>query len=121
MSKKLVLTETTCTMLENLRLALEVLLGTRIRFKSIETNLRTRTGNALIVADEVEQEVTFIHDRSAQLSIGVNYFWYIARFDKPNEVRVILSNNHFGYPATWVVGTSFADRREEPFFGKTSA
>jgi hypothetical protein len=121
MTTKLVLTETTCTMLENVRRAIEVLEGAPVHFQSLEVNLRAKTGHGFAYVNRgglsTAVPITFITDRRDLYSIEFNHKWYTARFDEWPVVRIILSAYIESHASTtWAVGTSFADRREEPLF-----
>ncbi len=109
--KDLILTAGTCLLLENLRLILEVLYGSRIRFKHIHLDKGLQSGQGCIYVDGQEIEISFIHRPDGQSDIWTKDDMYYARFDNPHTVRVI--NMRFSSRTNWVVGTSHSDRHEE--------
>ena len=116
--KRLTLTATTCRILEEVRIALEVLLGHRVRFKHLELDKsdgRTYGHGALFLRDK---EIPIIFCKLYEspgseiyYELKVDTVWYIARFDTPEMVRVARSNVA---GTDWIVGTSAEDRRKEP-------
>lgn len=120
--KEPVLTATTCNVMENLRLAVEVLTGKPVRFIQIDFN----TNRGKIRVGEEEKDIAFY----SQHSDRTNFFFskdvfdkdevhYFVRSDKPGEVRVIIEglkreSSYLKDDYTWAVGRSFVHRWEEP-------
>ncbi|MDO8571481.1 MAG: hypothetical protein Q7R79_02285 [bacterium] len=120
-----VLTATTCNQMENLRLAIEVFEGKRVRFIQIDFN--TDLGRAYI--GEEEKDFGFHYAADDVLNFWYGNFhplddradWNSAYFDwgLVTEVRVSNDKNpnkrgmNGQHPMCWV-GRSSTDRREEP-------
>ena len=127
--RKLVLTATTCEILENLRLSIEVLKGVRVRFKHVQLERGLQSGSASVYLLDGEQEteetvLAFMssHTHELRFQFGTRqYFrysddtdWFFSRMDCPSTVRVIGANRTSGEVSVWRVGRSFHDRWEEP-------
>ena len=142
--RKLTLTATTCRLIENIRLALEVLFGARIRFRHLEFEKSLREGYGAFFVGDNEKRLMFIADagREIYIHLKIGDMWYVARFDTLEQVRVscgVPSNvlllpedqrsewmpNEESLPKKesrsklnanfiWVVGTSFDNRHHEP-------
>ena len=129
------LTETTCMMLENVRLAIEVLTGERTRIKHVELDLVAQTGRGRVYVGEKERGFKFyVHFQKCFDLDSFLYFsfddWdndpanydptiYTARFDTPDEVRVINESNPRkgkGDKALWTAGRSATDRWLTPLY-----
>ena len=110
------LTETNCTEIENLRLAIEVLTGERVRYVHIDSASR----RAKVIAGDEEKIVKyrFIGDTMLYFSFGFLGDYFTAQFEKPGEVKVLNNNSplKFGYHIMWQVGRSATDRWTEPLF-----
>ena len=121
--KDLVLTTTTCRLLEGIHLTLEVLKGTPIRFKQLRLekgNACFGSGEGSFFLGEEEIPISFTGDpegKELYLQIKIGETWYVARFDSPRKVRVTKKyGSTHSEPGMWVVGTSATDRHEEPLF-----
>ncbi len=119
--KSPVLTATTCTMLEQLRLAIEVATGKRTCFVSMDLN----TCRGKVRMGDKEEEVTVIYRRDdlLEFSFGADKDWLTAVFWNHNtyvkvgslhnaSVRLTVAGD---FTMQWV-GTSMSDRKEEPLF-----
>jgi hypothetical protein len=113
MRKSLVITATACEGMENLRLAVEVLTGKRVRFVHLDFN--TLKCKVLISGKVVEILADTWDGDTIHFAIVKECEWYHARFDR-DEVRV-SSDRHKSrngeHSMCWV-GSSMTDRREEP-------
>ena len=115
-SRKLTLTATTFNLIEDLRLTLEIQTGASIRIKELEFEKDMISGHGSFYSRGEEIKLIFIDispstiERNFELKIGG--MWFVARFDTPEQVRVIEQYPTSG-PPTWIVGTSMADRRTE--------
>jgi len=120
---ELVLTDGVCELLENLRLALEVLTGKTVRFKRIKLRRPFRSGDCVIYLGQrrdivcislygaKEKEITF----STEVT-GIT-IWHIAHFEDAGVIRLFST----GHPlikgddrSIQIVGRSAKDRWEEP-------
>ena len=113
-----ILTATICHKMEQLRLALEVLTGERVRFFHFDFN--TRKGAVLLGEEKVD--ITTSGGAKDRIQFWLHDVSYIALFEA-TEVKVAVAhgNSHTVMtvvgecPLRWV-GTSMHDRREEPLF-----
>ena len=141
--RKLTLTATTCRLIENIRLALEVLFGARIRFRHLEFEKSLREGYGAFFVGDNEKRLMFIADagREIYIHLKIGDMWYVARFDTLEQVRVSCGRPHpswlpedqseefipdeqfyeksisvdeSGADWMWIVGTSFDNRHHEP-------
>lgn len=111
--KDLILTATTCALLEKLRVILEVLYGSRIRFKHFHLHDGLQTGRGSVYVDGQELNLTFEELHKDEFCIMTDDERYTARFDSPDTIRVI---QYCGNPPIWTVGTAWDDRHGEPLF-----
>jgi len=115
--KRPVLTATTCNLMENLRLAIEVLSGQQTRFVQIDFN--TGLGKVKIGSTVLDLLFTQLTDSGDTLHFHHPLDgWNIARFDQSGEVRVVNTfnphKNKGGEHSMWWVGRSATERWEEP-------
>jgi len=126
--KSPVLTATTCNLMENLRLAVEVMTGKPVRFVHVDFN----TCNTRIRIGQEEKEIHFVQYRDDLIRFCLGELethdpWVLARFDKPEEVRVTPygikcdRSPYFEKIDMWWVGTSFVNRWKEPLYPNASA
>lgn len=116
--RNVVLTWTTCERLEQIRLAIEVITGTRTTFKQIDFN--TNSG-AVYCTGVGRKEFEFILTGSTRIEILVDGLWYCclfeddkvyaARRDGGQKVRTVAGE----LTLRWV-GNSHTSRREVPLF-----
>jgi hypothetical protein len=119
--KSPVLTGTTCRKLEQLRMAVEVLVGSHVRLHELDFNTGYGTlivGKLIVSVDvSLSDRDDLIHFRLGHPDLACD--WNIALFD--NWIVKVISEhkprvkNTVAGPFTlrWV-GTSWVDRREEP-------
>ncbi len=120
------LTDGTCNTLEDLCLSLEVLMGARVRYKRLHFERGLLSGSGVFTACGEEHELLFDKRRGREsvlpfFDVRIDGKWYVARFDSPEQVRVIATTGSlergdadFKASMVWTVGTSATDRREEP-------
>jgi len=118
--KEVVLTATTCGKIEDLRLAIEVLTGSRVRIKQLDFN--TTCGQVYVDWEGCNIEFEFYHGDKVEFVLSGSFGKdnrYFARFDKHpdhSEVRVInFSTIRDPGKNIWQVGKSATDRWEESF------
>lgn len=117
-NRKLILTATTCRILEGIRLAIEVWNGAPIRFEQVELEKGLRSGRGLVFLGSGDLTFTFTTELRAYeqvIQFDIAGKWWVARINSMHEVCVIESH-YIGKPGMWWVGTSFADRHKEPLF-----
>ena len=122
---KLSLTDGTCELLENMRLAIEILTGERVRIKRMELDLKDRSGHGQFhIGLTAEGDVLFAPYWKNRISFrlklnGGEPVWYEAQMDdlvdEPGVLRVITAA---GEDTKWIVGRSATDRWEVPLFKK---
>jgi len=116
-----ILTATTCSTMEMVRTALEVLIGKRVSYVCVDFN--TCRGKIRIGDEEVG--VAFDRSRTDLVNVLLGTEWYVAVFEEPTLVKVAKM---FGtmptrktvagdLPMRWA-GRSATDRKEEPLFLK---
>ncbi len=114
--REITVTETSCTLLEDVRLALEVYYGKRIRFRHFQIGSARISGDAAFYVDTispVDYRVEFRRRGSSDLvDMKIGDTEYLARFDNPDKVRIIRIDGHEN--PVWMVGTSAADTHPEP-------
>lgn len=114
-----VLTSTSCSEMENLRTAIEILTGERTTFIQIDFN----TGKGKVRVGEVEKELLFIRSRSDLVRFNIGDGWSVGLFEEPSRAQVINEEHPHklelsaGETITmrWI-GSSATDRHEEPLF-----
>ena len=124
-NKPMVLSATNCKFLEDLRMAVEVLTGQRVRFERIDVD----EGNGRIFVGDELRDFMFTHGREDLYHFafgtphdGRGHDWHVARFETPDEVHVCSEHNPVkkktvaGDCSVKWVGSSMADRREVPVF-----
>lgn len=113
------LTETTCKLLEDLRIAIEVFKGAPVRLFEIELGAGLASGKGFILIRGKIDPVTFIRDKEDSMLIKLSeeeekggHDWLYARYTcNHNEVQVA------NFPSdVWWTGTGFSNRNWKPIF-----
>ena len=112
-NRALTLTATTCGLLEELRLALQVLMGTPIRFKHLEFKKCLESGHGCFYNNDQEFELTFIRTRGTDsfFDLTINGRSSVARFLPSGKVAVTSIDQ---VPCVWWIGSCDVVRWGEP-------
>lgn len=126
MAKKMVLSQSTCRLLNDLTLGLEVYLGGRAKIHEIQLESGLTSGKGIVIVNGVGVvEVTFIRNDPRSLLLQIRYSagsnikvkWLNAHY-APERVHseAKVANYSTDEKPVWYIGTRFDDRREEPIF-----
>lgn len=114
MKKEIVLDEIDCQKIENLRTAVEVLTGKKVRFKRFDFN--SGEGQLWIGREVQNILVEFFQDNLAILFVFLDMAkdnnCYIAQFEG-NKVSVIATKGLDDKKSLWLIGHSSKDRWRE--------
>lgn len=113
--KDIVLTASRCSLIERVRLALEVLKGERVRLKEWDFN----TDKYFVYVGDTPQEVLFSFVDEDLLDFGLprdgdTVTWYVAHYDTPTLVRVGRRWSKDDDQLIWTIGRSSMDRWSGP-------
>ena len=115
--KKLVLTATTCEVLEKVRLAIEVLKGARVRFKHVQLKRGVSGEGAVYYHDgeeKCEQVSFYFFRKGGALTFKLEGEWFCARFDSDGQTVNVIEDHTPNKETGWRIGTSFCERRVGP-------
>ena len=120
LKRDLRLTESTCNILDEIRLIFEVKFGVQVRIKNIHFNkgyLASGEGTMFLSGTPSyferyeEKKFLFTQDGEYGYDVAIEDEWHTVKFDLLGTVRVISGNS-----TTWTVGSSPTARSFEPLF-----
>jgi hypothetical protein len=104
-----IITSTFCDQIEDLRLAIEVLTGQRVRLLNIDFN----TKHAEVVVERKLKNIWFDHCKQDSFWFQFQDLFYIAKFDYKSMATVRVIRNNDPDRKCWV-GRSATSRWQEP-------
>lgn len=116
MKKRIVLTQSSCSEIENIRLALELFTNMRVIIKQLDLN--TSKGQ-VYVGDEIKDITYFFHENMPRFQLHFDSNQLEAFFDEDLRRIYVISKSKpvlkEGWPQ-WTVGTSLDNKWEEDAF-----